>query len=198
MPDSQSDAVIELVTRFGDEQLKTRGNRLVYPADEWYVKAGRAIPDEEFYGEMSQLENGVGLTALLRAQFAEAMAQRTETRAVGTPTVIATGMAAAATLRELVAQASEVLDNVCTEVVPIRNDFFGETITVAGLVTGSDLRRQLQGIPCKRVLIPDCMLRHEGDRFLDDVTPEQLAADLAVEVEVIPTDGAALWDALVR
>ena len=196
--EAESRAVIDMVTAFGDEQLQKTGNRLVYPADEWYVQAGLPIPDEEFYGDMSQLENGVGLVALLRAQFADALQAHDGTAALGTKTVLATGVAAAPILTELVDTAAGRVENIHAQVVAIRNEFFGESITVAGLVTGGDLRRQLQGISSERVLIPDCMLRHEGDRFLDDVTPEQLAAELGVTVEVIPTDGGALFDALVR
>lgn len=194
----ESCAVIEMVERFGDEHEKNTGNRLVYPADEWYVKAGREIPQAEFYGEMSQLENGVGLTALLRSQFAQALQDCQGAKAVGTKTVVATGTAAAPLLKELVASAEAVVDNLHVQVVAIQNQFFGETITVAGLVTGADLCDQLQGIACDRVLIPDCMLRHEGDRFLDDVTPSELSAKLGVAVEVISTDGEALLAALLE
>ena len=194
----ESAEVIEMVTHFGDEQLKKTGNRLIYPADEWYVQAGLPIPNEEFYGEMSQLENGVGLVALLRAQFSEALAEYDNEKAVGTDTVFATGTAVAPILEELVKTASSKIANIHARVVAIQNDFFGESITVAGLVTGGDLCRQLQGIPCERVLIPDCMLRHEGDRFLDDMTPEQLETELGVKVEVISTDGGALFEALMR
>ena len=195
---TESAAVIDAVTAFGDHQLETTGNRLVYPADEWYVKAGREIPDESFYGEMSQLENGVGLTALLVAQFKEALANNTVSCAKGTATVVVTGAAAEQTITALVQQASATIGNIHATVRVIDNDFFGTTITVAGLITGGDICRQLRGVPCQRVLIPDCMLRHEGDRFLDDMTPEQLAEQLGVEVEVISTDGASLLAALVR
>ncbi len=196
--EQESRDILDMVTRFGDEQYAKTGNRLIYPADEWYVQANRPIPEEGFYGEMSQLENGVGLVALLRSQFAEALACCDIKRAAGTDTVLATGVAAAPILNELVKTASADIENIHARVVAIKNDFFGETITVAGLVTGGDLHRQLQGIPCERVLIPDCMLRHEGDRFLDDVTPEQLATELGVKVEVVSTDGNALFEALMR
>lgn len=196
--EQESRAVIEMVTRFGDGQYAKTGNRLIYPADEWYVQANLPIPNEDFYGEMSQLENGVGLVALLRSQFADALAESDMTQAVGTDTVFATGVAAAPILEELIETACGKIRNIRAHVIAIKNNFFGENITVAGLVTGGDLRRQLQDIPCERVIVPDCMLRHEGDRFLDDVTPEQLASELGVKVEVIPTDGGALFEALMR
>ncbi len=189
-------AVLEAVEDFGAKCLETVGSRVVYPADEWYIKAGRPIPDAAFYEEMSQLENGVGMTALLRSQFAEAMEQCEKETAVSTDTVLATGVASAAILEDLVQQARMRFPELKVRVQAIRNDFFGETITVAGLVTGSDLKAQLSGVSCERVLIPDVMLRHEQDRFLDDMTPEELQEALGVTVQVIAADGYALLDAL--
>ena len=191
-------AVLDAVEHFGDMLLASIGTRLIYPADEWYLKAGRAIPSTAFYEEMLQLENGVGMSALLRAQFAEALAQCEATAAAGTDTVLATGVAATPLLQELVASAAEKYPAIRARVQTIRNDFFGHTITVAGLVTGGDLKAQLQGVSCERVLIPDVMLRHEQDRFLDDVTPEELAQALGVRVQVVAADGDSLLQALLE
>ena len=188
-------AVLDMVEAFGEEQLKKHGVRVVYPADEWYIKAGRPIPDEEFYDEMSQLENGVGITALLRAQFNEAM-QKEKAEASGSDTVLITGTAAAPILEALVQTAREKFPQLRVRVQAITNRFFGETITVTGLVTGGDIREQLQGISCERLLIPDVMLRHEKDRFLDDVTPEELEEALGVPVQIVGANGYDLWDAL--
>ncbi len=196
--EQESADILDMVTCFGDEQYEKTGNRLIYPADEWYVQACRPIPEEAFYGEMSQLENGVGLVALLRSQFADALAGCDTKSAVGTDTVLATGVAAAPILTDLLKTAASSIENINARVIAVKNDFFGEHITVAGLVTGGDLRRQLQGVLCERIIIPDCMLRHEGDRFLDDVTPDELAAELGVKVEVVSTDGNALFEALMR
>lgn len=192
----EAEAVLDAVLSFGDEQVKRIGTRVVYPADEWYVKAGRPIPDAEFYEDMSQLENGVGLTALLRLQFEEAMATCDDDEVTVKDTVLVTGTAAAPVLEELVQQARERFPMIRARVQAIRNTFFGETITVAGLITGSDLLEQLKGVSCERVLIPDVMLRHEGDRFLDDMTPEELEEALGVEVEVIAAEGEELLYAL--
>lgn len=189
-------AVVDAVESFGDEQLKAVGTRLIYPADEWYIKAGRPIPNEAFYEEMAQLENGVGMSALMRAQFTEAMEQCEATSAAGTDTVLVTGIAAEPLMREMVELAVQKYPAIRARVLAIRNDFFGDTITVAGLVTGSDLKTQLSGVVCERVLVPDVMLRHEQDRFLDDVTPEELEQTLGVRVQVVSADGASLLEAL--
>ncbi len=192
----EANAVLDMVENFGEEMLKTVGSRVVFPADEWYIKAGRPIPEGEFYEEMSQLENGVGMSALLREQFDEAMEQ-CEGEVVKTPdTVVVTGVAAEPLLNTLVSQAKARFPAIKARVLAVRNCFFGETITVAGLLTGQDLLVQLTGVACERILIPDVMLRHENDCFLDDMTPEQLEEELGVPVEVIASDGYALLDAL--
>ena len=189
-------ALIDQIEAFGESLLAKTGNRLVYPADEFYVKAGRPLPGIAFYGELSQLENGVGLMALLADQFREALEVCGDAPR-GSRLTLATGVAAAPFLRGLIDEAAKKWHNLQIDVVPIRNAFFGETIDVAGLVTGGDLIRQLQGRAGERVLIPDVMLRHERDKFLDDVTPAQVEEALGVPLTVTPVDGAALVDALL-
>ncbi len=191
-------AVIETVEHFGKMMLAATGERVVYPADEWYLLAERPIPGEEFYGDMSQLENGVGLVALLRSQFCEALDNTNETAAKGTNTLLVTGVAAAPVLTELIELAKHKFPQIKARVQAITNDFFGHTITVAGLVTGTDMLKQIKIDTYQRVLIPDVMLRHEGDRFLDDVTPQELEAAWGVPVEVLPVDGETLFAALLQ
>lgn len=194
----EAGAVIDAVERFGDLMLAATGSRVVYPADEWYILAQRPIPPEGFYEEMSQLENGVGLIALLRSEFAAALDSCTETQAAGSRTLLVTGEAAAPFLRELVAKAHDRFPAIDATVVAIKNDFFGHTVTVAGLVTGGDILHQLEGVHCERILIPEVMLRREGDCLLDDVTPQELTERLGASVEVVPNNGAALLAALIE
>ena len=190
-------AVIRQMTEMGDRMLEQTGSRVFYPSDEWYIKAGLPIPGDDYYEDYPQLENGVGMIALLRAEFEAALAA-CEGVATGQRTVIATGVDAAPCLRELVALAADKWPTLQAQVVPIRNDFFGETITVSGLVTGGDLIRQLSGVPMDRLLLPINMLRQEGDLFLDDVSVTQVEDALGVPVEFLPeTDGAALLAALI-
>ena len=189
--------VIEQLETAGDEMLKQTGNRVFYPSDEWYIRAGLPIPDGAFYEEYAQLENGVGMTALLREQFMDALEQ--ETREPRRDRfVIATGVAAAPFLQQLMTAATERWPYLQVQVVPIRNDFFGELITVSGLVTGGDLIRQLESVSMDVLLLPENMLRQEQDLFLDDVTPQQVEAALHTTVRVVPeTDGNALLEALM-
>ena len=190
-------AVIDAVEAFGGRMLAERGSRVFFPADEFYLKAGRPIPEAAFYEDMAQLENGVGLTALLFKEFREALAACEETPE-GTRMTIATGVAAAPLLRMLIDEAGKKWDNLHVDVMAVRNVFFGETITVAGLVTGGDLIRQLKGRTAPVLLIPDAMLRHEKDRFLDDVQPGDVERELGVELRVVPVDGAVLLQELLR
>ncbi len=188
--------VIEQLTAAGDEMLARIGSRVFYPSDEWYILAGLPIPSAEFYEEYAQLENGVGMTALLQEQFVDALAQETRT-----PTdkrvVIATGVAAQPQMEALMDAARSRWPQLQVQVVAIRNDFFGELITVSGLVTGGDLMRQLEGVPMDRLLLPANMLRQQEDCFLDDVTPQQVEEHLDVSICLVSeTDGAALLDAL--
>ena len=190
--------VIRRMTEAGDKMLESVGSRVFYPSDEWFIRAELPIPESEFYEEYPQLENGVGMIALLREGFREELAAWQ-----GTPdtarTVLASGVAAAPFIRELIGEATAKHPTLSAEVVAIKNDFFGENITVSGLITGGDLIRQLKGLSMERLLIPANMLRQEGDCFLDDVTVEQVAKELGVVVEIIPeTDGATLFAALVN
>ncbi len=189
--------VIRRMTEMGETVLAKTGTRVFYPADEWYIRAQQPIPADAFYEDYPQLENGVGMIALLREQFAAALAECEATPAAQR-VVIATGVAAAPYLRELAAAAQEKWPTLQVQVVAIRNDFFGESITVSGLVTGGDLIAQLTGVPMDILLLPANMLRQEGDCFLDDVTWQQVEKELGVTVRFVQeTDGDALLEALI-
>ena len=192
-------ATIDLIDSFGDAQEKETGERLFYASDEFYIEAGRPIPPASFYGDFNQLENGVGLLALQKLQFAEAVEDHDaddEVRELS----IATGEAAAPFLQALVDEAAKKWHNLKCRIIPVRNDFFGEHITVAGLVTGKDLIAQLGGRDLGKVLlIPDVMLKFHDDVFLDDVSLEE--AEAALGVPICPTqadDGWALLESILE
>lgn len=173
------------------------GSRVVHAADEIYLKAGIPLPDEEYYEDFAQLENGVGLVTLLRSEFEYAVEQR-EGDDIERHLTLATGVSAAPILRQMLDDARKKWHNLYCDVVAIRNDFFGENITVAGLVTGGDLIGQLSSRDLhERLLIPRAMLRREGDLFLDDVSLEQVQEALQVPVVTVENEGEALLDALL-
>ena len=189
-------AVIDCIDRFGEECLEKTGRRRVYAADEFYLIAGREMPEAAFYEDFALLENGVGLWALLKSEAADAV---TDEPAPQSPrrVSLATGVSAAPLMRELVDMAAAKWHNLNGRVYPIVNDFFGHTINVAGLVTGGDLIRQLKDKPLgDELLIPSVMLRREGDLFLDDVSLDDVERELGVPLRPVPNDGYALMAAL--
>ena len=194
----ESRRVVAQITAAGDRMLEKTGRRVFFPADEWYIKGDLPIPEGDFYEEYPQLENGVGMIALQRDQFREALADKLAEGAQPTALryIVATGMAAQQALTALVTEAQAAFPALRAQVRAIRNDFFGPQITVAGLVTGGDLMAQLAGETADVLLLPSCMLRQEGDLFLDDVPWQQVEDTLHMQVRILPeTDGRALLDA---
>lgn len=190
-------AVIDIVEAFSDECLQQMGSRLVYAADEFYLKANRPIHAAQYYEDFAQLENGVGGIALLRDEFGfalEAELPSSNSRKVS----IACGTAIRPYIEELVESLKEKFPFVNCNVYAIKNVFFGEQINVSGLVTGQDLINQLKGKDLgDALLIPAVMLRRECDVFLDDVSLEKVCDELGTPVKVVATDGGALFDAIV-
>lgn len=189
-------AVIDQVNAFGERCLERFGARRFYCSDEFYIRAGRELPDEDYYEGYVQIENGVGMLRSLIEEFESGL--RMEASPVkASPFTIATGASAAPYLQQLVDKASEKL-GLCARVVAIRNDFFGHTIDVAGLITAQDLIAQLSGKELgARLLIPVNMLRHGGDVFLDDKRVCDIEAALGVPVTVVEQDGFDLLDAML-
>ena len=188
---------VRQVEEFGERMIKTFGARVFYPADEFYLKAGLPVPDEEFYGDFPQLENGVGLMALFKSEFDRTL-KGCRKRPKGSRIIVATGAAAAPFISGLVDMARKKYGGLNAEVVPVINRFFGETIDVAGLVTGRDLIEQLKPRAGGGVLlIPSAMLRHDGDLFLDDISPGDVQNALGLKVVVVPVDGSSFLNALM-
>ena len=186
---------IDQVTAFGDRCVEKYGTRLFWCGDEMYLSAGRELPPDEFYEEHTQLENGVGMLRLMETEFHSALKLSDEPD--GVPFAIATGTAAAPFFEGLLALAKEKYPKLDGRVYAIRNDFFGHTITVAGLVTGQDLIAQLKDKYLgERLFISQNMLRRQEMDFLDDVTLEQAVRALGVPIYPTEQDGFALWDAI--
>lgn len=189
--------VVEITERWGDKLAENNESRIVYASDEFYLLAGLPIPEPEFYGDFDQLDNGVGLLALLQQEFRSAMMQAGEFNEEKHLT-IATGELAYPMMKQFAAEIMERFPTVKIGVEKIVNDFFGHTVTVAGLVTGQDLIAQLKGKELgSELLIPSTMLRHEQDRFLDDVTREQVEQELSVSLTTTENDGFDLLEKIL-
>ncbi len=184
--------VLELIHRWQDQMMEKHGIHFVHASDEWYLLAGEELPTEERYDGYLQLENGVGMLRLLGTEVEQALQNREgDDREIHA--VIATGRLAAPYLEKYVSWIQEKFPHVEVTVKAIANRFFGESITVSGLITGEDLREQLRGEDTgDHILIPCNMLRSGENVFLDDVTVEDLSRELQKEILVVDEGGEDL------
>ena len=187
--------VIRQVERFARKCRRKLGARIFFCADELYLLAGRRLPRECDYEGYPQIENGVGMLRSLTEEVRQALEDlpRTADRRV----TVATGVAAAPTLTRLCREVERSVKGLSVEVKTIRNDFFGHSITVAGLLTGRDLLAQLGGLELgDALLIPKATLRAGEDVFLCGMTLCELSESLGVPVIPVSSDGAELVSAL--
>ena len=194
-------AVIKQVNAYGDWCLKEYGTRIFYCSDEFYIRAGLPLPPEEFYEDYSQIENGVGMITSMKAEFDMELDYLDELladfQAPRTVSVI-TGMAAHEHISSMAKELTSRVDGLTVNVYPIVNNFFGSSVTVAGLITGGDVVEQLDGKDLgDELLFPAVMLRADGDVFLDDMTPAELGERLGVPARASESDGAKFISALL-
>ena len=190
-------AVIDIIDKAGDRCLEKYGERRIFAADEFYLLSGREIPEASYYEDFLQLENGVGLWALLKSDARAALEDIEQTNA-DRHISIATGVAAKPLIEYVADLCSEKANGLKCDVYGIINNFFGERITVAGLITATDIYEQLKDKKLgSELLIPSSMLRKERDMFLDSITVEELSKKLNVKITVVDCDGYSLTDAIL-
>lgn len=197
--DAESAArVLEQVKRWQKMCRSQMGTAFVFAADEFYILAGKEFPSYEEYEDFPQIENGVGLIAKLVHEFEEAISDYRGKVAPVKEFAVATGVSAYPTLKAMMDRLQrEMMASV--HVYPIVNRFFGESVTVAGLITGGDIIAQLEGKDLgKALLIPCTMLRRGEDVFLDDVTLEGLSTALGVPVVPVQVDGNELLETIAN
>ena len=178
-------AIIKQVYDFGEECKKEFGVRLFYAADELYIKAGIPLPGADYYDGYPQIDNGVGMMTSMEEEVDAELEYLCEDYDIALPRrlSIATGEAAYAYICKLVAKIEKICYNTHIEVYKIENDFFGHSITVAGLICGCDLRAQLKGKDLgDRLVLPSVMLRADRDLFLDGVSLTELSETLGVPI----------------
>ncbi len=190
--------VLDQIERWQEYYMDRYGTHLVHAGDEWYFLADRAFPPAENYDGYQQLENGVGMIRLLHDEVDEALSGL-EGDGRRDRFSLATGLLAAPHLRQIADQIGEKYPGLVCRVFPVRNDFFGEHITVSGLLTGKDLIAQLRGKDLgSRLLLPCNMLRSGEEVFLDDITVTQLQKELNIPVRIVSADGAGLVKAFLE
>ena len=188
-------AIVLQAEAFQKDMLEKHGTRFVFPTDEFYQMAGLPIPAAETYEDFPQFENGVGLLAQLRDEFETAVRLDPDTGENKARRVImATGTSVAPFMQEMLDK--HPVSGVDIRIKPIVNRFFGETVTVSGLITGQDLVSQLKGMEADEILITKSMLREGEDVFLDDMTLEQAQQELGIPIRPVYNDGADLLYAL--
>ena len=174
------------------------GFHFIHASDEWYLLAEEELPEEERYDGYLQLENGVGMLRLLENEFRMAY-EELEGDDRKRHVSLATGRLAAPTIAKLMERLKGKYPNLNVDVYPIRNDFFGERITVSGLITGQDLKKQLADQELGDVLLlPNNMLRSGEEVFLDDMTVTELAEALQIKVRMVGSAGQDLIHAVLQ
>ncbi len=197
-------AVIGQIRRWQEKLYPEYGLHFVHASDEWYVLAGEELPPEETYDGYLQLENGVGMLRLMMEEFEDAMERLSQPGALegrilsGTYSSV-TGQISYPYIRRMADRIMERFPDIRILVYPIRNDFFGERITVTGLLTGQDILAQLEGKELGEILcLPENLLRSGEHVLLDDITVEEIAGTLQVRTDIVKSSGYDFVDAFVR
>ncbi len=196
---SEASEVIDIIDEFNAHfSFFNEGKVIAYPSDEFYLLAERELPSREHYGEFSQLDNGVGMCTLLKSEFEEAFAEE-KPREIKRSVTVATGVSAYPIIKDIAASCEKKFPGLEVNVIKIVNEFFGESVTVAGLLTGGDLKKQLSGKNLgDELLIPRVSLRSEGDRFLDDVELGELSEYLNIKITPVKNDGYEMLSSIIN
>lgn len=189
--------VLEIIHRWQKKIYEEYGFHFIHAGDEWYLLAEEEVPEEERYDGYLQLENGVGMLRLLFNEFEDAFRQQKGDQR-SEELSAATGKLAYPYIRRMAERIEERYPGVKIHVYCIRNDFFGERITVSGLITGGDIIAQLKGKRLgSRLLLPCNMLKADEDVFLDDLTVKEVSDALQVPVNIVKSSGQDLVDAML-
>lgn len=189
--------VLAVCDEFQEKCLHETGTRFVFPADEFLSIAESAVPPLEVYENFAQIENGIGMLRKFEEELKEALeAQPLAALSVKdrSPVLLPCGTALAPYLQQWVKHYFP--EHFPVEVVPIRNDFFGDSVTVSGLIVAQDLIAQLKGRKAQAVMLCETMLNSDNELFLDDLTPQDVQDALKVPVHVFPNNGAAFLNRL--
>lgn len=186
--------VIREVEEIAKDFYSKLGSKLVFLSDEFYIKAQMPIPDTDYYEGYPQLENGVGMIRSMSDEIDDEISYLKDSLEIPFDTTrkvsIATGAASFDFITSQVEKITKIWYNVDCKVYKIKNTFYGENVTVSGLLTGQDIISQLKGKDLgDTLLVPRNALRHEGDKFLDDITLEEL--EEALSVKAVPTKSDA-------
>ena len=200
-PFTKEDAkkVLEVIRRWQEKFYREYGLHFIHAGDEWYLLAEEEVPGEEQYDGYLQLENGVGMWRMFRDEFLAELTFAHRRLPIPRNIDVVTGTLAAPLIEAMMAELHRQYPMIEVTVHPIQNKFFGGNVSVAGLVTATDILAQCKGKLQSNVLgVPEVMLRSERDMFLDSVTVDELAQQLGVKIEILPSGGGDEARALLR
>ena len=199
--ESEAAAVIDTVDEIAKECMEKLGTRIFFASDELYLTAKRNLPSEDFYEGYPQIDNGVGMLRSLTEETLSAIDDASKIRKLRKTrreVSLATGVSSYALMCDISARLMSVCPKLKINVYKIINNFYGETITVSGLLTGKDIKEQLLDKPLgDELLLPKNALRHEGDLFLCGTSCEELSEALGVRIRYVEEDGYELVAALL-
>lgn len=201
-PFTKEDAqdVLRIIHGWQNKIYPEYGTHFVHASDEWYILAEEELPQEEQYDGYLQLENGVGMLRLLLDEFAEAMEEdRINGRQARAKHItLATGRLAYRFIKQMAMQMEERYEGLQIDVIAIRNDFFGEMITVSGLLTGQDIMAQLKDRDLgEKLLLPQNVLKSGEPVFLDDYTLDDIEKALQVRIDIVKSSGRDFIEAIL-
>ena len=190
-------ATLDILEEFAQKCRAEYGRSVIYPSDEWYLTAERPLPPAEFYDAFAQLEDGVGMWRLYHDTFLEELENHTGLVLPHSMDVV-TGTLAGPLIRECADALMQKYPQVKITVHEIKNEYFGGNVSVAGLVTGTDIIKQCSGkLHSDLLAVPEVMIRDEKGQFLDDITLEELGRALGCRAVSIPTDGGGCCKAML-
>ncbi|MCR4595294.1 MAG: DUF512 domain-containing protein [Lachnospiraceae bacterium] len=182
--------VLTIIHKWQDRIKEETGSFFVHASDEWYLIAGLPLPDEERYEGYVQLENGVGMVRLMLNEYEDSISHLHFIKKPHEELSIVTGKLMSPIISDMASKLMDRYPGLNIHVYEIINHFFGEMITVSGLLTGQDMCEQLRDKPLgRRVLIPENTLRAGEDYFLDDMTRSQMAETLQSDVQIVKSSG---------
>ena len=206
-------AVIDRIEKWQKKAMEEYGLHFIHASDEWYILADRDLPEEDSYDGYLQLENGVGMVRLMLDEFAEALKEAEDKKQeylagkkdacgadwfVKEKISIITGKLVYPYIKQMAEHLMEVFPEKELQVLPIRNDFFGEMITVTGLLTGTDIIAQCKGKELgNRMLLPQNVLRSGETVLLDDLTVEDLQKSLQVPIDIVKSSGYGFLNSVI-
>lgn len=186
-------SVIELVKKAQDKYLSELNTRFIFLSDEFFLVSGENLPGYDEYEGFPQLENGVGLIALFNREVEESLERMGSYDKRQRTVSFITGEYAAPNLKITASKIESSMEDLKISIFPIVNDFFGQSVKVAGLLTGKDIVDQLKDKNLGRnIFIPECMLKSGETIFLDDVTVAELEKELGVKITICREDGSDL------